>query len=162
MVQEDGRTPLWIFVRSCSRGSLCPISWSPPVHAAPSSQSPRASEHLSPLAPAVRGLGYSSQAGEMSDADMSRVTPCPSEQCRQSLAPVPAMGLTLVMAPLGPRCWGAVRAASAIRELKRSCFLPPTMAPSSLQVVERGCAVRLLPVPWIPLCGLLGQDNKEF
>lgn len=90
--------------------------------------------------PAVWGLGFPSQAGEMSDADVSRVTPCRSQQCKQSWVPAPGVGLALVMAPLGSKMRGAFRTASTIRELKWSCFLPPTMDPFSLQVVGRACA----------------------
>lgn len=42
---------------------------------------------LGPISPCSLGPGFPSQAGEMSDTDLSRATPSRSEQCKQTLAP---------------------------------------------------------------------------
>lgn len=64
--------------------------------------------------------------------------------------------------PMGPRCWGpAIRAASAVRELEGSCFLPPATVPLNFKLWE-GHVLPLTPAPRIPCAGLSGQGNKEF
>lgn len=48
------------------------------------------------------GPGFPSQAGEMSDPDVSRVTPSRSEQCKQTLAPHAGDGTPWVQDVGGP------------------------------------------------------------
>lgn len=95
----------------------------------------------------------------MSDAYVSGVTPCRSEQYKQSWVPAPGVGLALVTAPHGSKMLGAVRAASATRELKGSYFLPPTTSPFSSSCGKGLCCP--LTLLHGSLCaGLPGQDNK--
>lgn len=155
MVQRGWMAPLW---PEAALGVFVPHLLGSSRPCSPFSHSPRAHLPLEPISLSKWGPGPSTQAGGMSDTDVSRVTPCRQSSGNKAW-PWPQVWASLwEWHPLGRRC---ARAASAIMELRE--LFPPHQAPS-LSALREG---PVLPPPSCPTDswgagGLPGQDNKEF
>lgn len=111
---------------------------------------------LGPIYPCSLGPAFPSQAGEMSDPDVSRVTPSRSEHCKQTLAPHAGDGTPWVQDV------GGDQSSQRHRGVEGELFSPTYHSSPFSSIGGKGLCCLLPPLHGFLCAGFLGSTINSF